>query len=92
MVSPPKHASFVKSTDETINAQYFTEQNTDKSSLTLEKQQACDPALVINGKGKATVHAIPFKWSYVKHLTVDDYLPQSTKASIHIPGIFEQIW
>jgi hypothetical protein len=70
MPSLPKHASSVKSTDETRNAQHFTERNTDKSSLTLENQQACDPAFIINGKGKATVHAVPFIWSCVRYLTL----------------------
>jgi hypothetical protein len=37
------------------NAQHLIEQNTDKNSLMLENEQACDPALV-NDKGETTVH------------------------------------
>jgi cytochrome c1 len=40
------------------NAQHFAEQNTDKISLALENKQAWEPALFLNGKGKATGHAV----------------------------------
>lgn len=81
MPSLPKCASSVKSTDETKNAQHFVEQMTDKSSLALENQQMRDPAHVVNGKGKVTVHAGPSKWSCAKHLT----LPHLSYADTCIP-------
>jgi hypothetical protein len=52
------------------NAQNFVERNTEEYSVALENQQAREPVLLANGKGKATVHAVPSKWSREKHLTL----------------------
>jgi hypothetical protein len=61
----PKSASSVRQ----INAQHLVKQNTDKRSLALENLRAWDLALV-NGKGKAIVHAVPSKYSCAKQLTL----------------------
>jgi hypothetical protein len=50
----------------------------------------CNPALIVNGKGKATVYAVTSKWSCVKHLTLvltTASLPTWPRTHSSIPSV-----
>jgi hypothetical protein len=64
--------------------QHFAEENTERRSLALENQQACDPALAVNGKGEATISGVR------QSLSLSLSLLQSTETGLNVPGIFER--